>query len=207
MRWAGADWRRYATYLASRPDAAELEAVRMLLGLCRQYGFRLHIVHLATAEAIAELAAAKAEGLPVTVETCPHYLYFAAEEIADGSTIHKCAPPIRSAANREALWQALGAGVIALVATDHSPCPPAMKRMDEGRFDLAWGGIASLSVALPAMATAAARRGFGLVELCRWMAAAPAKLAGLDGRVGALAAGREATFVVFDPEAEWTVKG
>ena len=201
----GADWTKYSTYLASRPDEAELEAVRMLLELCREYGFHLHIVHLATALAITELKAAKAEGLPVTVETCPHYLYFAAEEIPDGSTLHKCAPPIRGRENREALWQGLRDGTIDLVATDHSPCPPSMKRREEGRFDLAWGGIASLSVALPVMWTGAERRGFSLVDIARWMGSEPAKLAGLEDRAGVLAVGRDATFVVFDPEAEWTV--
>jgi allantoinase len=200
-----ADWRRYATYLASRPDEAELLAIRMMIALCRGYGFRLHIVHLATAQALPELNAARAEGLPITVETCPHYLHFAAEEIADGATLLKCAPPIRGAGNREALWQGLREGGIDLIATDHSPCPPEMKRLDEGRFDKAWGGIASLSVALPVVWTDALRRGFGLEDVVRWMAAAPAALAGLSGRVGSLEAGREANFVVFDPEAEFLV--
>jgi allantoinase len=199
------DWRRYATYLASRPDEAELEAIRLMIRLCRRVGFRLHIVHLATAQALTELQAARAEGLPISVETCPHYLHFAAEQIADGSTLLKCAPPIRSVANREALWQGLRDGIIDLVATDHSPCPPAMKCLEEGRFDLAWGGIASLSIALPVMWTGAAQRGFTLQEIARWMSSAPAALAGLSDRAGTLEAGREANFVVFNPEAEFTV--
>lgn len=198
-----ADWRQYNTYLQSRPDEAELDAIRMMIGLCRRYGFRLHIVHLSTAQAIEELRAARAEGLPITVETCPHYLYFAAEEIRDGATELKCAPPIRSKENREALWRALREGVIDMVVTDHSPCPPEMKRQETGRFDLAWGGIASLSVALAAIHTEAARRGFGLEEIARWMSAAPASLAGIGDHAGALAAGREASFVLFDPEAEF----
>jgi allantoinase len=200
-----ADWREYATYLASRPDEAELEAIRLMIQLCRQYCFRLHIVHLSTAHALRELQAARAEGLPITVETCPHYLHFAAEEIADGATLLKCAPPIRGRGNRAALWQGLRAGIIDLVVTDHSPCPPEMKRMDEGRFDLAWGGIASLSVALPVLWTDASSRGFTLDEVVRWMSAAPAALAGLSTRAGALEAGREANFAVFDPEGEFTV--
>jgi allantoinase len=199
------DWRRYATYLASRPDEAELEAIRLMIRLCRRVGFRLHIVHLATAQALPELQAARAEGLPISVETCPHYLHFAAEQIADGSTLLKCAPPIRSVANREALWQGLRDGIIDLVATDHSPCPPAMKCLEDGRFDLAWGGIASLSIALPVMWTGAAQRGFTLQEIARWMSSAPAALAGLSDRAGTLEAGREANFVVFNPEAEFTV--
>ena len=121
------DWRQYATYLRSRPDEAELAAIRMLIGLCRKYWFRLHIVHLSTALALEDLAQARAEGLPVTVETCPHYLHFVAEEIPAGGTLFKCAPPIRSRANREALWQGLRDGIIDLIATDHSPCPPSMK--------------------------------------------------------------------------------
>jgi allantoinase len=200
-----ADWRQYATHLASRPDAAELEAIRLMLRLCREYGFRLHIVHLATAQALEELRAARAEGLPVSVETCPHYLHAAAEEIADGATLWRCAPPIRGRENRERLWEGLREGVIDMVVTDHSPCPPAMKRLEEGRFDLAWGGIASLSVALPVVWTDAVRRGFSLDAIAQWMSAAPAALAGISKQAGRLEAGREANFVVFDPDAEFTV--
>ena len=204
-RLRDADWQKYATYLASRPDEAELEAIRLMIQLCRQYGFRLHIVHLSTAHVLRELQAARAEGLPITVETCPHYLHFAAEEIADGATLLKCAPPIRGRGNRAALWQGLRAGIIDFVVTDHSPCPPEMKRMEEGRFDLAWGGIASLSVALPVVWTDAVQRGFTLDDMARWMSAAPAALAGMGHRAGALEAGREANFMVFDPDAEFVV--
>jgi allantoinase len=201
-----ADWRRYATYLASRPEEAELEAIELMIELCRKYSFRLHIVHLSTARALGMLRTAKAEGLPITVETCPHYLYFAAEEIADGNTLVKCAPPIRSAENREALWEGLRDGTIDLIATDHSPCPPEMKRLEEGRFDLAWGGIASLSVALAVVWTEAAQRGFAVEDVVRWMSAGPAKLAGMADRAGAIAVGRDANLVVFDPDAELEVK-
>jgi len=197
-----ADWRSYATWLASRPDEAELEAIRLMIRLCRQYRFRLHIVHLSTALALDDLRTARAEGLPITVETCPHYLHFAAEEIPDGATLLKCAPPIRSKANQNLLWQALGDGTIDMVVTDHSPCPPEMKRSDTGRFDLAWGGIASLSVALSAMNTDCQQRGFTLDHIARWMSSAPATLAGIDHKAGALTVGREANFIIFDPEAE-----
>ncbi len=199
-----AGWRRYATYLASRPDEAEMAAIRMLLELCRRYRFRLHIVHLATAEALPMLRAAKAEGLPVTVETCPHYLHLCAEEICDGATEFKCAPPIRSAANREGLWEGLRDGTIDLVATDHSPCPPEMKRAEDGRFDVAWGGIASLSTALPVMWTEACARGFGLSDVARWMSTGPAALAGL-ARMGGLAPGMDANLALFAPERERAV--
>jgi allantoinase len=203
--YAGADenWSQYASWLCSRPDMSEVAAIRMLLELCRKYGFRLHIVHLATALALDDLRAARAEGLPVTVETCPHYLHFCAEEIGDGATLYKCAPPIRSRDNREALWQGLREGVIDLVATDHSPCPPAMKA---GDFRNAWGGIASLSVALPVMWTEIRQRGLGLERLARWMSTEPARLAGKLGRKGAIAAGYDADLVVFDPDAQFTLR-
>lgn len=201
----GADWKRYATYLQSRPDDAELQAIRLMLSLCRQYGFRLHIVHLATARALPELRDARSEGLAVTVETCPHYLHLAAEDIEDGATLSKCAPPIRNRANREELWQGLKEGIIDLVATDHSPCPPAMKRLEEASFKTAWGGISSLSIALPLMWTEASRRGFALTDIVRWMAEGPATLAGCNRRKGRVAAGFDADLVVFDPETEFRV--
>jgi allantoinase len=200
----GADWRGYATYVQSRPDEAELSAIRLLLSLCREYGFRLHIVHLATSLALDELRTARSAGLPVTVETCPHYLHLTAETISDGATLAKCAPPIRSRDNRETLWQGLRDRTIDLVVTDHSPCPPSMKQLDEGNFKTAWGGISSLSMALPLMWTEASRRGFTLQDIARWMAEEPAKLAGC-ARKGRIAAGYDADFVVFDTDAEFTV--
>jgi allantoinase len=202
---AAADWSRYSTYLQSRPDEAELEAIRLMLALCREYGFRLHIVHLSTSEALPELRTARSEGLAVSVESCPHYLHLSAERIANGATPCKCAPPIRSHENCEQLWQGLKDGTIDLVVTDHSPCPPAMKRLAEGNFCTAWGGIASLSVALPLMWTEASRRGFTLLDLARWMAVAPSRLAGCDTRKGRIAEGYDADFVVFDSDREFVV--
>jgi allantoinase len=196
------DWRQYATWLHSRPDESELAAIRMLIGLCRKYRFRLHIVHVATALALDPLRQARAEGLPITVETCPHYLHFVSEEIPAEGTLFKCAPPIRSRANREALWQGLREGVIDLIATDHSPCPPHMK---QGDFRTAWGGIASLSVAISVIWTEMPQRGLPIEDLARWMSAQPAKLAGLEGHKGAIAAGYDADLVVFDPDAEFTL--
>jgi allantoinase len=200
-----ADWGHYSTYLQSRPDEAELAAIRLMTALCREYGFRLHIVHLATWQALEELRAARSEGLPITVETCPHYLHICAEKIGDGFTLGKCAPPIRNRENREKLWDGLRDGIIDMVVTDHSPCPPAMKRQKEGNFRDAWGGIASLSLALPLIWTEARSRGFTLLDLARWMASAPARLAGCDERKGRLAAGWDADFVVFDPDGEFVV--
>jgi len=198
----GADWRRYETWLRSRPDDAEVEAIRLMIRLCREFNFHLHIVHLATAQALDDLRQARTEGLPVTVETCPHYLHFAAEEIPDGSTLHKCAPPIRSAENREQLWEALRDGAIDLIATDHSPCSPNMKRIEEGNFATAWGGISSVSVALPVVWTAMRQRGFSLCDLARLMSQQPAQLAGLTGKKGQIAEGYDADFAVFDPDAK-----
>jgi allantoinase len=198
-----ADWTKYSTYLQSRPDEAELSAIRLLLSLCREYKFRLHIVHLATSHALDLLRTAKSEGLPVTVETCPHYLHFSSEQIPDGQTLFQCAPPLRTGENREKLWQGLREGVLDLVATDHSPCPPEMKRLEERSFRTAWGGISSLSLALPVMWTDASRRGFALTDIARWMAEAPARLAGCDSRKGRISKGFDADFVVFDPESEF----
>ncbi len=204
-RLANADWRSYSTYLQSRPDEAELAAIRMMLSLCREYGFRLHIVHLASAQALPELRAARSEGVAVSVETCPHYLHLEAETIPDGATLYKCAPPIRSHENRESLWQGLREGIIDLVATDHSPCPPAMKQMDQGSFKTAWGGISSLSVALSVMWTEASQRGFSLMDIARWMAEGPAQLAGCHSHKGRIAPGFDADLVVFDPDANFKV--
>jgi allantoinase len=200
-----ANWGRYDTYLRSRPDEAELAAIDLLLSLCREFGFRLHIVHLSTSKAVDALRTAKSGGLPVTVETCPHYLYFDAEKIGDNATLCKCAPPIRTAANREQLWQALREGVIDLVVTDHSPCPPGMKHFDGADFRTAWGGVASLSTALPVLWTEARRRGITLGDIAAWMADKPAQLAGCGKRKGRIAPGYDADFVIFDPETQFTL--
>jgi allantoinase len=204
-----ADWQKYSTWLASRPDAAETNAIKLLIQLAREYQTPIHIVHLSTATALPMLAEARSHGVPITVETCVHYLAFAAEEIPNGATEFKCAPPIRSGANRQQLWQALESGLIDLVATDHSPCLPAMKCRDKGRFDLAWGGIASLGLALPVLWTAMRQRGLSTddasARIGKWMAARPARLAGLLGQKGALSVGADADIVVFDPHITWTV--
>jgi len=200
-----ADWRMYKTYLHSRPGEAELSAIELLIRLCEESGCRIHIVHLSTSKALARLRDAKRRGLPITVESCPHYLHLCSEEISNGATLNKCAPPIRNRENREALWRGLREGIIDLVATDHSPCPPAMKQMEHGDFRSAWGGIPSVSLALSLMWTEASHRDCSLVDIARWMAEGPAQLAGVEGRKGRLAAGFDADMVVFDPEAEWTV--
>lgn len=203
--WEGAgpaELREYGRYLRSRPDAAEVEAVELLVRLCRETGCRVHIVHVSSAEVLPVLRRARVEGLPITAETCPHYLTFAAEEIPDGGVLYKCAPPIRSRENREQLWEGLREGILDLVVTDHSPCPPEMK---DGDFRAAWGGIASLQLALSAVWTEARQRGFTVSDLARWMCSAPARLAGLEGRKGAIAPGYDADLVIWDPEASFVV--
>jgi allantoinase len=195
----------YATWLASRPRDAENEAITLLLRLSREFGARVHIVHLASSDALSQLQSAKRGGALVSVETCPHYLTFAAEEIAGGATEFKCAPPIRERGNREMLWAALGDGTIDLIASDHSPCPPEMKLCEKGDFLRAWGGIASLQISLAAVWTQARARGYALTRVARWMCEGPAGLAGLQKRKGAIAAGHDADLLIFDPDATFRV--
>jgi len=202
---AQGDPRRYATWLASRPEDAEVEAIELLLRLSEETGCRVHIVHLSAATALPIIERARRAGARITVETCPHYLTFAAEAVPDGSTAYKCAPPLRSAANREQLWDGLARGIIDLVATDHSPAPPALKRLDSGDFMAAWGGIASLELSLAAVWSGARAHGRALDDIARWLCGAPARLAGLD-RKGRIAPGCDADLVIFDPEAEWSVE-
>jgi allantoinase len=196
-----ADPRDYRTWLSSRPPASEQAAIDLLIRLAGEYRVHIHVVHLAAAGPLDALRAARRAGWPVSVETCPHYLTFAAEQIPPGATAFKCAPPIREARHREALWSALARGDIDLVATDHSPAPPALKSIDEGDFVAAWGGIASLQLGLSAVWTGARARGLSLDQVATWLAAAPAQLAGLTRRKGAIEAGRDADFVFFDPES------
>jgi allantoinase len=202
----GEDPRRYASYLHSRPAAWEDQAVALLVRLARETGCAVHVVHLSSAASLATIAAAKREGVPITVETCPHYLCLEAEAIPDGATHFKCAPPIREHANREALWAGLADGTIDLVVTDHSPCTPALKLAERGDFAEAWGGIASLQLGLPAVWTEARRRGLGLETMARLMSERPAAIAGLAGRKGRIALGLDADLVIWSPEEEITVE-
>jgi allantoinase len=196
--------RAYAGFLASRPAAAEDTAIAGLLAAAWWHGARVHILHLASASALPMIAAARVDGARVTAETCPHYLSFCAEDVPDGATEFKCCPPIRDAANRDGLWAGLAGGLIGTVASDHSPCPPGLKRRETGDFGAAWGGISSLQLGLPAVWTQARRRGHSLADVVRWMAERPAVLAGLPGK-GAIALGRDADLVAFDDTARFIV--
>ena len=197
--------RSYREYLSSRPGKWEHDAISLMIRLCKEYQCRIHVVHLSSADATGILAQARSSGLPITVETCPHYLSFAAEEIPDGDTLFKCAPPIREKENREGLWKALRDRVIDLIVSDHSPCPPAMKLIPEGDFSNAWGGISSLQLGLPVVWSGAASRGFSVADVARWMSEAPAQLVGLGGQKGAIAPGCDADVVIWNPDEEFSV--
>lgn len=204
--WADASPREYLRYLHSRPRVWEDAAIAMMVDLVRQTGCRVHVVHLSSSSALPILRAARAAGLPITVETCPHYLCLSAEDVPEGETSWKCAPPIRESENRDALWQGLREGVIDFVISDHSPCVPGLKLAERGDFMEAWGGIASLQFGLSGVWTEARRRGFSPEDVGRWMSAGPANFLGLGGSKGSLQPGSDADLVAWDPEASWTVE-
>ncbi len=203
--WKKGDTRAYPNYLASRPKSWEDEAIKLMIRLCAEYRCPVHIVHLSSANSLPLLAEAKANGLPLTVETGQHYLFFNAEDIADGQTQFKCAPPIRERANNEQLWQALQSGLIDFVATDHSPTPPDLKQLASGDFASAWGGIASLQLALPVLWTAARPRGAILPDLARWLSTNPARLIGQSHRKGQIISGYDADLLVLAAEKKFVV--
>jgi allantoinase len=195
----------YRTFLGSRPRAAENEAVELMIALSREFDTRVHIVHLSSADAVPLLRRARADGVKITAETCPHYLHFTAEEIADGATEFKCCPPIRERENREELWSGLADGTIDFVVSDHSPCPGEMKLRESGDFMQAWGGIASLQLRLPVVWTEVRRRGFSLLDMTRWLCANPARQVSLQSRKGTIAVGHDADLVIWKPEEEFVV--
>src|ERR1051325_8501529 len=200
------DPRRYETFLKSRPRRAEDEAVALLIRLSRESGARVHVVHHSSSDSLQQLRAARDEGLPLTVETCPHYLSFAAEDVHDGATEFKCCPPIRERENRGKLWDALTAGLIDMIVSDHSPCPPEMKLKDTGDFMQAWGGISSLQLRLPVVWTMMRERGLSINQLVERTARAPARLVGLDGRKGAIHAGYDADILIWNADATFGVE-
>ena len=198
------DGRSYSAFLASRPAAAERRAVQRLIDGARSAAARVHVVHLSSVEALEAVRAARADGVRITAETCPHYLTLTAADVPDGATQFKCCPPIRDAAHRDALWQGLARADIDIVVSDHSPAPPALKRLDDGDFGAAWGGIASVQLGLPAVWTAARARGHGLGAVVTWMARRPAELVGVPGK-GRIEAGADADLVAFAPSASFVV--
>jgi allantoinase len=194
----------YGAFLASRPDSSEVAAIEAVIDGARRTGCRVHVVHLSSALSLPLLRAARAEPLPITAETCPHYLTLAAEHIAAGATTFKCCPPIRDENNRRALWEGLAERTIEMVVSDHSPCTEDLKCLDTGRFDDAWGGISSLQLGLPVVWTEASARGHTLVDVARWMSAAPADRAGL-GRKGRIDLGNDADFCVLAADETFVV--
>ena len=198
--------REYASFLRSRPPAAEVEAVIRVMRLAGETGARVHVLHLSGADTVPLLTAAKASGTHITAETCPHYLALAAEQVDAGRTEFKCCPPIREVANRERLWAGLESGAIDCVVSDHSPCPPDLKDPRNGDFGTAWGGISSVQLGLPVVWTHARERGFGLADVARWMSTTPARLTGLATTKGAIAAGHDADLVAFAPDEDFVVE-
>jgi len=195
----------YSTFLQSRPRAAENEAIELMIRLSREFGVRVHIVHLSSADAVPMIREAQQEGVNISAETCPHYLHFAAETIPSGATEFKCCPPIREQQNREELWHGLQDGTIGIIVSDHSPCPGSMKLQESGDFLNAWGGIASLQLRLPVIWTEARKRGFSFQHLARWLCSGPAQQVGLHTRKGKIARGFDADLVVWKPEEKFIV--
>ena len=195
---------QYEAFLRSRPHDAEDDAIARVIAAARSTEARAHVLHLSSADAIAELRAARAAGVDISVETCPHYLTLDAGAVPDGATQFKCCPPIRDRANQDRLWQALSDGDIDMIVSDHSPCTMELKRLDTGDFATAWGGIASVQLGLPLIWTAARSRGHTLADVVRWMATRPADRVGL-GQKGRIEPGADADLCVFDPDAEFVV--
>jgi allantoinase len=203
---AKADPAKYKNWLLSRPPSAETKAIEMMIRLAREFAARVHIVHLSSELSLPLLRRAKKEGVRITAETCPHYLFFASGSIGNGRTEYKCAPPIRDSQNSKKLWAALNNGEIDFVVSDHSPSPPSMKCLNSGDFFKAWGGIASLQLGLPAMWTKMRAQKHSLERLVRWMCAEPAHLVGLDKHKGAIAQGFDADIAIWNPEKSFTVR-
>ncbi len=196
---------RYQNYLHSRPRKWEDDAIALMIRLCEEYNCHVHIVHLSSSGSIEQIAKAKQKGLPLTVETGQHYLYFNSEEIKDGQTQFKCAPPIREKENNDKLWKALKDGIIDLVATDHSPSTPNLKELQSGNFMKAWGGIASLQFALPVLWSAAKKNNCTLNDLAKWLCENPAKLIGKEKNKGKIAKGYDADLIIWDDEKTFVV--
>ncbi len=195
----------YRAYLKSRPKTWEDNAIKLMIDLCRETGAHVHIVHLSSSNSIIQIQKAKREGLSLTVETAPHYLFFNAEDIADGATQYKCAPPIREKENNDQLWNALLDGTIDFIATDHSPAPPSMKEIQSGNFKIAWGGIAGLQFSLPAIWTKMKEKNISIDNLLKWFCENPAKLIGLEKSKGKIQKGFDADITIWNPDKKFKV--
>ena len=196
----------YESYMATRPKSWENNAIKLLISLCAEFQTPIHIVHLSSSEILNEISSARENGLPITVETCPHYLHFTAEIIADGDTRFKCAPPIRDANNREQLWRGLKSGIIDFITSDHSPCQPELKKLSEGRFDKAWGGISSMQLTLSIIWSECKNEGLSLAQLTNWLCDAPAKFIGMDDCKGQISPGKDADIICWDPDESFLVE-
>ena len=196
----------YESYMATRPKSWENNAIKLLISLCAEFQTPIHIVHLSSSEILNEISSARENGLPITVETCPHYLHFTAEKIADGDTRFKCAPPIRDANNREQLWRGLKSGIIDFITSDHSPCQPELKKLSEGRFDKAWGGISSVQLTLPIIWSECKNKDLSLAQLTNWLCDAPAKFIGMDDCKGQITPGKDADITCWDPDESFLVE-
>ena len=196
--------RDYAAFVASRPPDAEAVAVSRVVDAAATTGCRVHIVHLSSAAGAEVVRQAKASGVPITAETCPHYLTLSAGSIPDGAPQFKCCPPVRGDDDQDALWAALADGTIDIVVSDHSPAPPEVKLLASGDVAQAWGGIASVQFGLPVVWTAARARGIGLAQVLGWMTRGPSDLVGLVGK-GRIAVGADADLVALADDADFIV--
>ncbi|MEO6693919.1 MAG: amidohydrolase family protein [Ignavibacteria bacterium] len=196
----------FKSFLETRPREWENKAIKLLIDLCREFNYPVHIVHLSSSDAIDMIKAAKIEGLPLTVETCPHYLYFLSEEIRDDDTRFKCTPPIRENENRERLWEAVKDGTIDFIVSDHSPCSPELKSLNKGSFKEAWGGISSLQFGLPVVWTEARKRNLSVFDVSKLMSENTANFIGLGKQKGKIKKGYDADILVFDPDKKFIVE-
>lgn len=198
--------RKYQDYLASRPDEWEVKAIQLMISFAKKLNAAVHIVHLSSAQALKDLEIAKQEGIPITVETCPHYLTLDSETIKEGETHFKCAPPIRAKKNQDALWEGLQRGTIDFIVSDHSPCTPQLKKFETGDFEAAWGGIAGLQFSLPVVWTELSKRGLNIPDLSYWMSEAPARFLGLEKKPGKIEVGADADLVIWDPDTSFRLE-
>jgi allantoinase len=201
------DTTAYDTFLNSRPERFEVDAISRIVALQKEFpALRCHIVHLSAARALPIIRSAKAAGHKLTVETCFHYLCLASDAIPDGRPEFKCCPPIRNAANREALWDALLDGTIDCIVSDHSPCVVELKKVDKGDVMGAWGGISTLGIGLSLLWTEGRKRNVPIGTILRWVSENTASHAGLGDRKGKIAVGYDADLVIWDPDAQYTVR-